>query len=255
MAASAVLAAAFVAAAPGLAAAANPPSPAPPVEALSRRPADGADASAFELFLDRLRSAESGDRRYAKNPRSTALGPYQFIDSTFLDIARRHFPHHVAGLSEREILALRTDPDLSRTAAAVLCRESMAYLKDRGFQPTFAHLRLAYLLGPAGAARILAAPAETSLFALLPGSVIAANPFMRGWRVADLLAKSERDISPDLGTQADASRAAGPRVRPAAGTKATRDRRRLRSTAPTKCNTGLASCRKFLALGRRSRGA
>src|SRR5438067_489743 len=80
-----------------------------------------APQNAFETFLERLRSAESGGRLDAKNPRSTALGPFQFIKSTFLDIARRHFPDEIAGLSEKQILGLRTNPDLSRRAAAVFC--------------------------------------------------------------------------------------------------------------------------------------
>jgi hypothetical protein len=51
-----------------------------------------ASSAEFDAFLDRLMSAESGGLAHAKNPRSTALGPFQFIKSTFLEITRRHFP-------------------------------------------------------------------------------------------------------------------------------------------------------------------
>src|SRR5262245_44846162 len=44
----------------------------------------GAPASAFDTFLNRLMRSESNGQDSAKNPRSTALGAFQFIKSTFL---------------------------------------------------------------------------------------------------------------------------------------------------------------------------
>src|SRR5688572_4647746 len=133
--------------------------------------------------------------RHAKNPRFTALGPFQFIKSTFLEITRRHFPSDIAGLPETQILARRTDHDLSRRAAAVFCKDSVRYLKEQGLEPTFAHLRLAYLLGPADAARVMQAQEQTPVVRLLSPAVIKANPFMRRMEVGDLIAKSERHVS------------------------------------------------------------
>ena len=48
------------------------------------------------------------------------LLPYQFIKSTFLELTRRHFPAEIVGLTEEEILRLRTDPDLSRRCSRLL---------------------------------------------------------------------------------------------------------------------------------------
>jgi hypothetical protein len=140
-------------------------------------------------------AAESGGRKNAKNPRSSALGPFQFIRSTFLDIARRHLPTEIAGLSEEAILELRRNRELSRRAAAAFCRESVKLLKEEGIRPTFAHLRLAFLLGPADAARVIQAQERTPVRELLSPAVIKANPFMRGMSVSDLLAKSGEDLS------------------------------------------------------------
>ena len=84
------------------------PSAPPPLAADKPGAAAAADRPAFDMFLDRLMRAESGGRDTAANPRSTALGPYQFIKSTFLDLARRHFGIEVQELSEDEILRLRT---------------------------------------------------------------------------------------------------------------------------------------------------
>ena len=110
-------------------------------------------------------------------------------------MARRHFLAEIAGLTEEEILELRTDPELSRRAAVVFCRESFEYLKEQGLKPTFSHLRLAFFLGPADAARIMHAQKRTPVTRLLSPAVIKANPFMRRMSVSDLLAKSERDVS------------------------------------------------------------
>jgi hypothetical protein len=148
----------------------------------------------FDMFLDRLMAAESGGRSNAKNPRSSALGPFQFIRSTFLDIARRHLATEVAGLSDEEILELRRNRELSRRAAAAFCRENAAFLEEEGIRPTFAHLRLAFLLGPADAARVILAQERTPVTDLLSPAVLKANPFMRSMSARDLLAKSEQDL-------------------------------------------------------------
>jgi hypothetical protein len=164
-------------------------------EPISDHVVEAAPALGFEVFLDRLMRAESAGRRNAKNPRSSALGPFQFIRRTFLDIARRHLTTEISGLSEEKILELRRDRELSRRAAAAFCRETVEFLKGEGIRPTFAHLRLAFLLGPADAARIIQAQEGTLVRHLLSPAVIKANPFMRGMSVNDLLAKSERDVA------------------------------------------------------------
>jgi hypothetical protein len=164
-------------------------------EPIASQVVETAPPLAFTIFLDRLMVAESGGRRDAKNPRSTALGPFQFINRTFLDVARRHFASEIAGLTETKILGLRTDPKLSRRAAAVYCEESASYLKSKGFQPTFAHLRLAFLLVSSDAARIIQAQQKTPVVRVLSPAVVKANPFMRNMSVSDLIAKSERDVS------------------------------------------------------------
>src|SRR6185312_10898415 len=164
-------------------------------ESIANQVVESAPPRVFDIFLTRLMAAESGGRTNAKNPRSSALGPFQFIKRTFLDVARRHFLAEIAGLTEEEILELRTDPELSRRAAAAVCRESVDYFKEQGLKPTFSHLRLAFLLGPADAARIIHAQQRTPVMRLLSPAVIKANPFMRRMSVSDLLAKSERDVS------------------------------------------------------------
>jgi hypothetical protein len=192
-----------------------------------------APASLFDFFLDRLMTAESGGRNDAKNLRSTALGPFQFLRSTFLDVTRRHFQAEIAGLTEEEIAALRTEPTLARRVAVVYCKEIVRYLKERGLAPTFAYLRLGYLLGPGDAARIIQAQAETPVVSLLSLGVIAANPFMRDMSAAELVAKSKRDLVRDANGPYERHEKSFP----------------LQSqVAPAPCNLKLAPCRKYMAL-------
>jgi hypothetical protein len=177
--------------------------------------AETAPVASFETFLDRVMGAESAGRSDAKNPRSTALGAFQFIKSTFLEVARRHFPADVAGLSEDQILQLRTDKDFSRRAAAAFSRDNIGQLKQRGLDPTFAHLRLAFLLGAGDAGRLIQAEPQARVAQILAAPVIKANPFMARMTAADLLAKGARDVDHDRTNMMVVERPE-PRVRPVA---------------------------------------
>jgi hypothetical protein len=212
-------------------------------EAITQQRADSAPLSSFETFLDRLMAAESGGRSHAKNPRSTALGPFQFINATFLDVARRHFAVEVAGLSDARILALRTDRDFSRRAAAAFSRDNISFLKERGLDPTFAHLRLAYLLGAGDAASILLAQQDTRVAHVLSAAVVRANPFMRDMSAADLLAKSERDVARERNQLAGT--APQPRMRPQPLTRPSEQRV---ASHHKLCSQKRTLCRKAVAL-------
>ncbi len=241
---------------PDTAAAAPAPAPAqpvadkvsapPPVEQASL--AAVTDRSAFDTYLDRLMRAELGGRDTAANPRSTALGPFQFIKSTFLDLARRHFSMEVQELSEDEILKLRTDRNFARRCAENYSRENHAFLAGQGLQPTFGHLRLAFLLGPFGAARVLQAPPATPVADVLGPAVIRANPFMARMSASNLIAKTARDVGETI-SEVDVAEAAPVRVVAVQPEPVAAPRPVVRALAARHaCNPKLASCRKFAAL-------
>ncbi len=239
------------------------PAVAQPATATEGRPS-------MEVFLDRLMMAESGGRLDARNPRSTALGPFQFIESTFLYVVSRHFAAEVAGKTDEQILALRTDRDFARKAAAAFNGDNMAALEAAEISPTPANLRLAFLLGPTAAIRVLQAPAESPLNTLLPPAVIVANPFMLGMTVADLAGRAARDVDPSaprvaarsprrlLVRVAIAKEAAQHAYAPSRGRTLTAER----AGAPTmdkaetrrapalavQCRRELPSCRRWIAL-------
>lgn len=148
----------------------------------------------IDKFLDKLMMAESGGRLTAKNPRSSALGPFQFINSTFIEVVDRHFADEVEGLSRSQILALRTDMDFSRRAATAFNTDNADYLRARGLPATFANLRLSYLLGAPAAVKLLRAGPDARLTNVLPAPVIKANPFMRRLTVAGLVSRAEGEV-------------------------------------------------------------
>lgn len=196
-------------------------------------------AMTMDSFLDRLMVAESGGRDLARNPRSSALGPFQFIVSTFVDVAQRHFPDKADKLSRAQLLALRTDRAFARKAAEAYTRDNAALLATAGHKPTFPNLRLAFLLGAGGAMRVLSAPSKTPLSRLLRPAAIRANPFMRRMTASDLIQRAARDIAIDPNTNAG--------VDPGKLVK----RRRRGPEIRVRCNLARPSCRRWLALKKR----
>lgn len=192
----------------------------------------------IEQFLDRLMMAESGGDDAARNPRSTALGPFQFIESTFLDIVGRYFAAETAAMSRAEILALRTNRAFARRAAEAFTKENAAHLTSEGIAATYPHLRLAYLVGPAAAVRVVRAEGETPLADLLGPAALKANPFMSRLTAAGLVARSARELSLEPATTT--ALAVDPASLPAKPLRA-------KPEIAVKCSLARASCRHWLA--------
>jgi hypothetical protein len=196
---------------------------------------DDAATKAEQLFLDRLMDAESGGRQFAKNPASSALGPFQFIDSTFLDVILRYFPQVTEGKSNAEILALRVDPKVARDAALAYTRANAAFLQGRGIATHPAHLRLAFLVGPSGAVNVIAAEPETPVSSLLSNAALEANPFMDDMTAKQLIARAERE-------------AAGLQPLPALAMRGKQDS--AKPQIKIRCTLARASCRRWVQLAK-----
>jgi hypothetical protein len=184
--------------------------------------------------------AESGGDDQARNPRSTAMGAYQFIATTFLRVVRQHFPEETAKLKPSEILQLRTDREFARRAAAAYTRDNAYQLANRGFAPSFVNLRLAYLVGPSGAVKVLRSDPKMKISSVLSASALKANPFMARMTVADLVAKCARDLSLNAQAVAGLPVEAAP-----AGTKTPTPQ------IAVKCSQARPSCQRWLALAER----
>ena len=145
----------------------------------------GLSGHSFTAILAQA-TQESGLDSTAKNSRSSAAGPFQFLDSTWLDLFRRHgaaygqgdLASHIQvrnGVSSvkdpairRQILDLRHDVDLSAGMAARYLAEGRDALEKRlGRRTSESESRMAYVLGSGGAAKLIRAAEST------PGAVAA----------------------------------------------------------------------------------
>jgi hypothetical protein len=237
------------ASAPAAQAAPDATTPAPPAAAAPAETPPPAHAKpgapgemTIETFLDRLMLAESGGHDLDVNPRSTAAGPFQFIVSTFLEVARRNFAAEVASLSPPQLLKLRFDRAFARKAAKAYTQENADRLAAAGLQPTFPRLRLAHLVGPGAAIRLLRVPPETRAAMVLGPKVIHANPFMAPLTAGTLLARAARDLEVHPETTAGIAGRAG---------KGNRGKKREGLNVAVRCNLQLAPCRRWLALAER----
>lgn len=210
-----------------------------PMSSAAAPAAAGPPDPELQKFLDCLMMAESGGRDTLRNPLSTAVGPFQFIEATFLEVVRRNFPAEIAGQSDQQVLALRTNRAFARKAAEAYTIENAGRLAGAGVTPSFAHLRLAYLVGPAAAVRVARMPPATPVALVLGPAAIKANPFLARYTASDLIAKAARDVSVDPAALAG--------VAPRPGRAAKRNERAIQPA----CNLTQASCRKWLVLAER----
>lgn len=133
-----------------------------------RRAADATGVN-FSLLVQTARR-ESAMNPNARAATSSATGLFQFIDSTWLDMVRRHGAEHGLGpqatalsngadaATRRDILALRSDPELSARMAAELARENAMTLQARlGRAPNAGELYAAHVMGSGGAIRLIEA--------------------------------------------------------------------------------------------------
>ncbi|QQP88430.1 lytic transglycosylase domain-containing protein [Skermanella sp. TT6] len=149
----------------------------PVVDAI--RSVAGLSGHSFASLLSQAQQ-ESGLDPKARNRKSSATGPFQFIERTWLDLVRRH--GSAFGLGEvakqikvvdgaptvgdaaarRKILALREDPNLSAGMAARYLGEGKERLgKLLGRPASTIESRIAYIMGPNGAARLINAAEKT----------------------------------------------------------------------------------------------
>ncbi|MGD9980974.1 MAG: transglycosylase SLT domain-containing protein [Hyphomonadaceae bacterium] len=184
------------------------------VRAAIRRAADATGVN-FSLLVETARR-ESALNPSARAGTSSATGLFQFIESTWLDMVRRHGADHglfaqAAALrnganadARREILALRSDPEISARMAGELARENAATLQARlGRAPGAGELYAAHVMGPNGALRLIEAAQQDapSAAAIFPREA-AAN---RGLFYANGQPRTAQALLDRLHLDADAS--------------------------------------------------
>lgn len=134
----------------------------------------------ISLTAAKIIGAESSGNPNAENPNSSAAGLGQFTDGTWLETIAKHRPDLAGRLSRNELLALKTDPGLSREMTLALTRDNAAALAAAGLPGDEGSLYLAHFLGVGGARMILTATDDTPVAMILDPKAIAANPVLQG---------------------------------------------------------------------------
>lgn len=140
--------------------------------------------SAVEILVDQIIRVESGGKADAANPLSTAVGLGQFIESTWLRMMAQYRPDLASTMDRPALLALRTDPTISREMVTALAREGESYLRARGHQITAGRLYLCHFLGAEGANMVLSAQDDQLVSDVMGAGVVNANPFLAGKTIA-----------------------------------------------------------------------
>lgn len=155
-------------------------------------------------LTDQIISAESGGDPNAQNPNSSASGPGQFLDSTFLDVLKQHRPDLAQGKSDSELLALKTDPQIGAEMTAAYAGDNQAILQKNGLPVTPGTTYLSHFAGPQGAVKVLQADPSAPVSDILGPSVVKANPFLKDMTAQQLqawAAKKMGTTAPVAGSQ------------------------------------------------------
>jgi len=154
----------------------------------------GLSGHSFTAILAQA-TQESGLNTAAKNANSSAAGPFQFLESTWLDLFRRHGAAYGQGelasqiqskggvssvkdpAVRKKILDLRHDVDVSAGMAARYLSEGRERLEKRLGRPASeSESRIAYVMGVGGAAKLIRAAEsapQTVAAELLPSAAKA----------------------------------------------------------------------------------
>jgi hypothetical protein len=161
--------------------------------------------AAVKTVVERIIAVESGGDPNARNKRSSATGAGQFLDETWLEMMRTYRRDLVEGRSQKDILELRRDPELTRAIIMRLVGQNAAMLKKRGLPVTPGTLYLTHFAGPAGAVAVLSVSEDVDAASLLAGAdatgrttrekLVNANPFLKELTVGDLKNWANRKMS------------------------------------------------------------
>lgn len=129
-------------------------------------------------YVDWVIGRESGGNPNAQNPRSSAFGLGQFIDSTWADMARR-YPNEIT-------MDGRKDPAQQRRATELYGQQNAEFLKSNGIEPTNENVYLAHHFGPGAALKMLKGDMTSPVNSFVGPEVMQANPNLAAQSVSDL---------------------------------------------------------------------
>jgi hypothetical protein len=159
---------------------------------------EAASAAAAKVtggIIDKIIQAESGGRNIGNiGGTSSAFGIGQITKGTFEGLVKKSSPG--SALHGKTFEDMKADVGLQRQALAQLTTQNQAALGKAGIETTDAATYLAHFLGAAGATKVLKAPDQTPIEAVVDGKAINANPnvFKDAKTVGDLKAWASRKM-------------------------------------------------------------
>jgi hypothetical protein len=160
--------------------------------------------AAVNAVVARILKAESSGALAALAKRSSAAGPAQFINETWLELIRAYRPDLANSRSREQLLDLRHNARLARAIATRFAERNAALLARRGLPVTAGTLYLAHFAGAAGAAALLSAPDDADAASVMAKAdstgrtsrdeLVRANPFLDTFTVADIRRWADRKM-------------------------------------------------------------
>ncbi len=150
----------------------------PQNEQKGAQPAPGPDNSGFTPGLPtaKINAVENGTGNpAARNPNSSAMGNGQFIKSTWMDFIKAVHPDLLKSQTEKQILQLRANPEMSSEATSWYAGQAVDALDKINMPATDTNLYLHHFLGPSGMTSVLQADPNAKASTFLPAKVISAN--------------------------------------------------------------------------------
>ena len=140
-----------------------------------------------ELVKNRIRIAESTNDDRAVNSESTAMGRYQFIDSTWKSLHRRFYG--TDGLDDK------FNPEKQERFMDALMDENEAALRKGGFEPTARNLYLAHFAGWPSALNLLRTPGASAEALLGKDAVRRNERVLKGKTAAQVIEWAGRKMN------------------------------------------------------------
>lgn len=151
-----------------------------------------------ESIVGNIISIESGGKADAQNPRSTAGGLGQIIDSTWLSLIKKHRPDLRERYSNEELIALKKDAGLNKEMSIALTRDNASDLASSGLEVNGRNSYLMHFAGNAGGKRVIRGDRDAHVSTVLTAGQIAANPFLKDWTVGEMQDWAARKMGQDV---------------------------------------------------------
>lgn len=139
-------------------------------------------------FISFRRALESGGNPEARNPNSSATGIDQFTKDTWLATVKQAAPAWADGLTQKQLLEARTDPERSGDMADYLTNQNADALRAAGVPVINESLYAAWHFGIGKAIEFAKAKHDTPIADILTNAQIKANPYLKGKTKAQVLA-------------------------------------------------------------------